>query len=220
MKRDEPKDEWQKIEMQHASLLPATVAQQTFKIVSQKEREQATTLLETVKVTLKEIEGEANKILSPLNLALKQARAQRDKVMQPWENAKTFLKKVIENDIREQERLRLETSRKLEEAAKKEADRLKEKLTSNDEGVRAKAMDTLKTKMEKVVEKMTPLEVASYGVTTVRKVWKAEVVDFSALPDEFKKVDDGKIRLALSNRDAEGNPIAVPGVKFFKEAVV
>lgn len=56
-----------------------------------------------------------------------------------------------------------------------------------------------------------PLE----GVT-MREVWDFEVEDPNAVPREYCVVDPRKIREAMTN----GDPRQIPGVRFFKKAIV
>lgn len=64
---------------------------------------------------------------------------------------------------------------------------------------------------------MPPARLVTPKPTGSVLVWaydESEIV-WDLLPDKFKSVNHAAIRKAMSNRDAEGLPIAVPGVSFF-----
>jgi len=57
-----------------------------------------------------------------------------------------------------------------------------------------------------------PVEAPKLDGTSIRKVWKFEVTDFSALPDEFKKVDEAKLGAVVR---ALKDQCKIPGIRVF-----
>jgi hypothetical protein len=112
----------------------------------------------------------------------------------------------------EQERLRKEA----EEAARKERERLAKLAEKQiDKGQEEKAEETIQKidQVQAFAPVVTPQIVHQKG-ESVRKVMKFEVVDFKALPDEYKLSDDVKIRKVVNALKMDTN---IPGVKVWEE---
>lgn len=145
-------------------------------------------------------------LYSPATVACEKMVATLKKAVGAYDAAERF------KAFQEQERLRKEA----EEAARKERERLAKLAEKQiDKGQEEKAEETIQKidQVQAFVPVVTPQIVQQKGEKK-RMVAKFEVVDFKALPDEYKLSDDVKIRKVVNALKLDTN---IPGVKVWEE---
>ncbi|MBU1308799.1 MAG: hypothetical protein KKE30_04605 [Gammaproteobacteria bacterium] len=166
------------------------------------------------------IEETFNPIVDRCNQAHKQAVQTRGKFLDPIKaiiaridcNVRVYKANIERKALEEQQHLR----KQAEEKAAKEREKLEKKaekaMSTGDE---VKALDLLAKaeEVEVMVPSAAPLFEKANGDTT-RRIWRAEVVDFKALPDEYK-LPDMKTLNAIAR--AKRGALSIPGVKWVCE---
>jgi len=163
---------------------------------------------------LKMIEQKRKSFTAPLNKSLKEINNTFKQIKEPVEDAKRNLSQRL-MDWRAAERQRIaEQQRKAEEEARKRDEKRRKIQESHAE----KGHDTYELEPTKVEE---PIPFEAQDTTKIRKQWDFEIINGSAVPDEYKVIDTAKIRKAIfSARDKEGIPqIEIPGVNIFQKEV-
>lgn len=167
----------------------------------------AVLVLKRLNIGIKAIEEKRKAFVQPLNDHVKDINAFFKEIRQPLEDEKSALNKRNMAYRAEQQRLHLE------EVAKAEAEqRRREKISL------AKGGDGIaKTPVAEIV----PVHQLR-DTTQVRKVWKAEVIDFKALPDEYKIVNTVMLNEAIrrADRNDKNEPqIQINGVRVFCQEI-
>lgn len=104
----------------------------------------------------------------------------------------------------EEERRRLEEQRK----ANEEAEKLQLEINAAAEAVG----EIAQVLVSPVVAEPAKITRTQSGSTSIRSVWTAEVTDFAALPDKYKKVD-----MVSINADVKAGLRNIPGVRIFED---
>ena len=175
----------------------------------QDDSDHANIILRKLAAAYKQIETRFKEILEPQNEAVRQIRRLRDDILTPIDTAKLELTNRLMVWRDEQRRLIAEEQAKAE-AKRREREKLEE----------AYAEDNKRPPgPEPVIADVAPLE--AYDTTKVRNIWDFEVFDKAIVPEEYKDINTGRIRKAMSSaRDDNGNILlAIPGVRFFKKEV-
>lgn len=177
-------------------------------------------LLKKVKGKYKELEGMRTSITKPLNTAKKQVDEFFRGPKEVLKGAETKIKAALVTYDNEQERIRREEQRKIDEQrAAQEAQMKKEAeqaaLAALDAGEVEKAEAILETKDQLVVVAPKAQKASVAGIS-YRTVWRARVVDFTALPDDYKLVNTTALG-KVAREKKEG--AEVPGVEFYSEKV-
>lgn len=174
------------------------------------------------KSALKRIESFRLAIVGPLNDHIKNINGIFKKIMEPFERNDSTIKQKRDVYLREQERLRIEEQRRIDEQHRKEQAALDE--------ARRKEQEKLNKKAEKkgieapilppatVLPPPPKVEVSQtvrtdIGRSTVRKIMKFEVIDLALVPREYLMPDEKKIGAAVRAKLAT----QIPGVKIWEE---
>lgn len=163
-------------------------------IKTPKDMEEAVLMRETLKKIEKTVKADKEKITAPLNAALKEVRSRYVEIESNVAGSLTVVNKKM-SDYQTVEAARADV-----ELAKVAA--------RVGEGRGKLKPETAVQKMSQV-DKPADVVSSTAGSTAFVSVRKFEVVDFAALPDEFKVQNDVKIREAMR----AGTPVA--GVKYF-----
>ena len=146
-------------------------------------------------------------VVNPFKKAVKNAENMIKPFLTPYAEAKTIVKEKLEAyiaKVNEENRKKAEEERKAREAENALRKAEAEKTGSNVELIAPKP-----------VQKVDHSSRTSIGGVHTRKVMDFEVIDWAKLPDDFKLVNEKKLR-----EHAKAG-VAVPGVRFFeKETVV
>lgn len=193
------------------------------KIINQQTYEQAADILKNVKAMAKRLEETRKSITSPIDLAksavMNLFRAPSDVLV----TAEANLKRAMIDYQNEQERIRREQEAKLrreaEEKARKEQERLQaraEKAEANGKAEKAEELREQAEQVQVVAPVLAPTVQKVDGVS-VRKNWKARVVDASLVPRQWLVVDEKKLdQIAKATKGS----MDIPGVEFFAEDVL
>ncbi len=193
-------------------------------IVTDDNAQMASDNLRSIKEQIKEINARRMKMTRPMDEAKKEIMRQARELLQPLEEAKNsleshLLKYQVEKKRKEEEHQRmlieqerqrlLEEQKELEEqAAMNESDLALEDALAVEEEI--KAVDNIEIKATGRVR-------STYSTSTIRYKWTHSLVDFSLVPDEYKKLDDVKIRRVITG---DNGTREIPGLKINKEAVL
>jgi len=162
---------------------------------------------------IKLVEKRVNKYFDP---SIKKAHetwksnlAMKKKQSEPLKRAEKIIKSKTTLYHEEQERIRWEEERKRQEELRKQEEeyRLKEAVETGDESVLDEPIVVPVVKMEDT----TKHEGVSYS-----KKWKARVVDFSKVPDEYKIINQVKINQIAT---ATKGKINIPGIEVYAEKI-
>lgn len=174
-------------------------------IKSDEDAEAATDDLNLIRKLAKSIEALRDKYVRPLNEHVKAINNKFKTLSIPLDQAdKTTEAKILayRNEIRRKAREAEEINRQKEELARKEA-------AFN--GTGEVTIDTTPVIVPEVAKNVRA-ETATAGV---RSNWKAEVVDFAALSDEYKLPDMTTLNAMARSRKGQNPPA---GVKFYDDA--
>src|SRR3990167_6400856 len=165
---------------------------QTIIIKDQLTYEKATFVLKGVKGLQKQVEESYNPIISKALASHREAIAQRDKYLNPLKLVESAIKNRIAGYLADCERKRQAEETRLrliaEEKAAKERERLEaraEKAIEKGQDSKAEALMEKADQVEAFIPSVAPIVQKTAG-QTIRKIWKAKVIDFNKLPNEYK----------------------------------
>lgn len=136
----------------------------------------------------------------PIKTHLDNIKSDFDSIMKPLAEADS----VTRDKILTYNRVQAELRRKQEEAERAAREAAEAEMEAN--GELSKAILTIENKAQPVMEAH-----ANVGNLNTAKVWKFEVEDFAALPDDYKVADMVKIRKVVIAG------VKIPGVKAWQE---
>ena len=176
------------------------------------------------RVKAKEREKLINETFDPIveknRSAWKQALATRDKFLNPVLEVITAIDTNIKAFKREQERITLEAQKKLrretEEKARKEKEELEkraEKWADKGNTEKAEELKEQAQQVEALTPTVAPMFTKMAGDNT-RKTWKAEIVNFSILPEQYKLPNFTMLN-AIARTDK--GKMLIPGIKWICE---
>ena len=193
-------------------------------VITDKNERQASDRYMDITQTIKRINDERLNITRPIDEAKKAVMAQTRRVLEPLEEDRAILKtKLLEYQV-EKRRLEEEHQRLLiaQETAKLEGERaeLEEQAELNQSDL---AMEEAIVKEEQI-EAVANLEVQGTGrvrgevsTTSLSYKWNFSLVDFDKVPDDYKKLDEVKIRKMISGENGTHD---IPGLKITKEPML
>lgn len=177
---------------------------------------------------LKEVKGRGNKLelmRKSLTQPLDQTKAEIMAFFRPYTDLLTRSEAAIKGAIKfyhdEEEKRLVEARRIEEEAAKKREAELKAQHV--EEAEKALEMGDVEgaeyhiTRAETAVVKPIELGTVKAAGVTMKEVYKFEVTDFAALPNEYKIAND-QLLGELARKSKAG--ASVPGVRFYTDKVV
>jgi len=166
----------------------------------------ATADLNIIRKLKRTLEALRKEWLKPLQDATKGINADFATLMAPVNDAdKITAGKMLDFD-NEQKRIRAEqeeVNRLRIEAAEKEA--------ALNDGVITESVDLIK------VSEVLDFVRTDAGNAGMRDNWKWEVTDFSLVPDEYKKVDEGTLTRVVK---ASKGKVPIPGVRVYNEPII
>ena len=197
---------------------------QALEVKTAEDDTRAVTLGLANKSAIKRIEAFRLAIVTPLNDHVKTINGVFKKIMAPFEQNDTVIKAKRDVYIREQERIRAETQRKIDEQYRKEQAALDEARRKEQEKLNRKAerqgVEAPVLPPATVLPPPPKVEVVQtvhtdIGRSTVRKAMKFEVVDPSLVPREYLMPDEKKIGAAVRAKIVT----SIPGVKIWEENI-
>ena len=195
----------------------------TLKIESQLSYEAAADRLKQVKELFKIVEEARKKITKPLDEAKAAVMALFNPVTTRLENSERHIKGLMSTYVNEQEKIRKAEQDKLDREAKekqaKEKDRLERQAKKAEEKGDTTKAETIRERAQEVhIEAPTvaPKVQQAAGVS-MRKDWKARVIDINKVPREYMIVNETALNNVASSTKGS---LSIPGVEFYTVDVV
>lgn len=193
------------------------VEARTLTIKSQEGYDKAGSLLQAIKSRLKSLDTLRKSITKPIDEAKTRVMDLFRTPLSHYEEAETIVKKAVVAYDEEQEKIRkVEEDRLARDAEKKRQEAMAKAEKARAEGKEDKA-DKYEEKAAGIVAPTIASNATRPNGIQYRDQWKAEVVDFSKLPDAYKLPN-----MTMLNKHAQntkGN-VLIAGVKFNKEKIV
>lgn len=211
-------------ELKKTADVPTLVKKADLTIVNQDQYNLAGDVLKEVKSRIKELDDERKKITKPLDDAKKAVMNLFKPPIELLEKAEAKIKGLMLTYSEEQEKKAREEQRKLQEQAEKEAEKQKKaleaKIARAEASGKADKVEQLKEQAENIVVPDVPVispTIETPSGVSYRTKWSAEVIDFKALPDEYKIANQQALdKVAQATKGA----ISIPGVKMKSEKIV
>jgi hypothetical protein len=128
-----------------------------------------------------------------------------------------YLDELTINYEAEQERIAREAQAKAEEAARKEREKAEAKAKELEAQGRPEKAQAMQAKADAVVTPIIAPAIPKVAGQSTQAKWYAEVVNFSALPDDYKMVDQSKLDKVAQ---ATKGQINISGVLFKSRKIV
>ena len=196
---------------------------QTIVVNNQNSYEMASGILRGVKGLIKQVEDSYNPIVSKALSAHREAIAQRDKYLNPLKKIELAVKNRISGYLDECEQKRRAEEIRLQSEAEEKARKEKEKLEARAEKwaekgktEKAEALKEQAEQVEAIVPTVSPIVQKVEGQST-RKVYKARVVDFSILSNDYKIVNQQLLDSIARNTKGQQK---IAGVEYYEEMVL
>lgn len=211
-------------EKKKTSDVPALVNKAELTITTTEGYEAAGAILKEIQDRYRELDKQRKAITGPIDQAKSAVMDLFRTPLTALENAGKKIKRLIKEYSDEQERKAEEERERLRKIAEKEAEAEKKKLEARIERAKASGKEEKAEELEAQKESITPLDVPVItssvpklkGVSS-RENWTAEVIDFKALPDEYKLPNQSALNKVAN---ATKGSIPIPGVKFHKDKIV
>lgn len=188
------------------------------KIVNNETYALAGGMLVEIKGLRKQINASFDPIIEKAHQAHKEAVAQKRKVEAPLAEAESVIKPAMARWDAEQERIRREQERKMQELARKQAEerQLAEAAALEAQG-ETKAADEVIAAPVEVAPVVLQKTVPKVEGVSFREVWKFQIVDAKAIPREYLVPDEVKIGQVVRALKGSAN---IPGVRAYAEKTV
>ena len=192
-------------------------------IYDQIDYEKASTLGKGLRELKKTILSTFDPIVEKTRAAWKESIAQKDKYLNPIEHCIEIVDGKIKNYLALKEKERQEAELKLRQEAEEKARKEKEKLEAraekwNEKGNTEKASDlTEQAEQVEVIVPMVSPNVQKINGQSTRKTWKAKVVDFKALSDDWKLPNMQALDAHGRSTKGQGK---IAGVEFYEEMIL
>jgi len=184
-----------------------TAEADTYTIQSPQDVAVATEFLVKVKGRAKRIEELRLFFVKPLNDQVKAINDRFKASLKPLEDVEAKVKRLIGNYTLEQDRIRREKERELQEAHAKE-------MAKQEKEADKAGTDFVPTVAPSIV-RSTPTIKTESGKTTTIKVWKFEIVDAAKVPREYLEVNESLVRKAVQAGARE-----IAGVRIYEDVQV
>jgi hypothetical protein len=210
----EPTGQIMTVEAVRQEIAPIVEQAKSLEILTAEHFEDASRFLKSVKTAQKV----ASEFFAPMKKkahdAWKAIKAKENETLAPLSEAEAMLKRKMLSYNREQEAIRREEQRKLQAKAdadaRKERERLEKLAASRKTPEKQEEYREAAAAIVAPVVEVAPVVPKVKG-QTIRKTWKAEVVDVALVPREYMVVNQKALdAIARSTKGA----ITIPGVKF------
>lgn len=200
-----------------------TVYAKSLSITSQSEYENAAMALTTIKNRIKAVKDYWADPKAKAAAAHKEICAKEKEMLAALMQSETIVKRAMQVFVDAEERKRREAEEAERRRREAEAEKLLEQAIQAEESGNAAAAD-INMAMAQIVEE-SPINVApsvkAQGVS-VRKIWKARVIDEEKVPVRFngellRPVDTALLHAMARETKA---PSTIPGVEFYEETLI
>jgi hypothetical protein len=186
-------------------------------IVTAEQYEAGAAELQAIKGKWKEIDEARKELKRPIDEAAKRIQSFFAKPLDFLAQAESIIKGKLVAYQNEQDRLRREEQRKAEEAARKERERLEARAAKAAADGRGDKAEQLAEKAATVVAPVIQREAPKVAGIKTREVWLFEVTDPAAVPNEYKVVDESRVRRVVQ---ALKGDTSIAGVRVWKENAI
>ena len=189
---------------------------QSLTVTTQPEYETASAILSDIKARAKVIESQRVALKKPIDEAARAIQAFFKDPLEALSGAESVIKGKLVSFIDEQRRREREAQAKLDEAARKERQKLEERAAKAEATGKAEKAEALQEQAAAVVAQIVSIPVKAEGVSS-QTVWSFEVTDPSLVPDQYKLIDEVKIRGVVRALKSDAK---IPGVRVFEKTVI
>ena len=192
---------------------------QTFKVIDQEDYSTAGNYLRDIKGATKQLNDLRKSMTAPLDESKKRIMEFFRKPLDILSKAEGALKCGMLTYQQEQERKRREEEARLQEKARKEAERLAARAEKAEANGNIEKAETLRQEAQEK-EMLTPVVASPVekvaGIST-KKVWKFEIVNEDLIPREYMIADEARIGKVVR---ATAGTLTIPGVRIYAEDVL
>lgn len=183
------------------------------------EAEKASEVLSLVVDSRKRIEDWFKPLVDSAHRAHKALTTRRSEILAKFAEPELLIRGKLSAYQREQDRIRREAEAAAAAAARKAAEeaQLQQALAAEQSGDAEQAERILDAEPVPIVQPVELPEPAKLSGVSFVPVWKFEVTDFVALPNEYKAVDSAKLGKVVK---ALGSATNIPGVRVWPEQSV
>jgi len=176
----------------------------------------AANILLTIKEIRKKIEATFKPIKQKMDAAKKEVLDQEKAADRPLIEAEMYIKPLISGYLLEQERIRKEEERRLQEQARKEEEerQLQEAILAEQSGHKDEAEAIMEAPVQ-APPVVVPKAVPKVEGISMRENWKFRITNEKAIPREFLKVDEQKIGAYVRAMKSAAN---IAGVEIYNES--
>lgn len=193
-----------------------------FKIVDTQTREEANLTLSAISSMQKKLEERRVAITKPILEEKSDIDGKFKLIKQPLATIESALRQEVLRDVNEQNRIAEEERKKAEELARAEKEKVQQTFGGNSNPLLKAIVEQEKEKIDAKVSESVPETVSQIktvaGTNSVRSVIKFEILDATKVPDEYKTIDESKIRNAITRK--EDRVTEIPGVRIFEESAL
>lgn len=193
-------------------------------IESDQDYENAGKILVEIKTRIKAVTDYWSPLKKSASEAHKALCAREKEMLKPLTSAESIIKGTMISYQREAEKKRLQEAEEIRRKQQEETDRLlADAVRAQEDGDDLSAQINLQ--MAQMVNEMAPVSVATApkaAGTSVKKVWKARVLNPEAVPAYVNGMEIRQIDMAALNRIAKmsNGKMTIPGVEFYEDAVM
>lgn len=172
-------------------------------VTTAEDAEKMTDLVKYAKQQKTKSEEARKALVKPLNDHVKFINNEFKTAQEPLTEVERIGRDKLNAFQREQDRIAREESER--RRREEEEQRLKEAEEAQAAGDEEKVEETLSRDLPEEKPKTTPTR-GNFGSSSTRRVWKHKLVDLSKVPDEYKMLDERKVKDAIRNgaRDISG----------------
>lgn len=186
---------------------------------------EANNLLKGIKELLRQVDAEFDPGIQEAFAHHRTLVDQKRKWQDPLDQAEKALKPKIAGYLMEQDRLAQEAARREREAqdkmrhvADKASDEAYDKIKAGDLDEADEVVAGAEAKIESIqAARPAPVVKAVATGTSLRQIWRWEIVDAALIPREYLKVDEQALNTIARGLKYQAK---VPGVRFYAEATV
>lgn len=173
-------------------------------------------IIKTIKTRYAELEEKRKELTKPLDAVKKQLMDLFKTPLETLNKAETILREKCKAYELEQEKIRKENELRIRIMIEKEKEKIEEQIEKAKEKGNFAKVDYLTEKANNLIAPVFVSNVDKVtGVSNLIDYWYARVIDFKALPDEYKLADHRKLD-AIAKATKGTQPIA--GVVYYKES--
>jgi len=175
--------------------------------------------LKQIKSIFNALDTKRKKATMPIDNAKKEIMNWFRRPLERLETAESKRKRAMLTYQQEQERKRREEEARLQEKARKEAERLAARAEKAEANGNIEKAETLRQEAQEK-EMLTPVVASPVekvaGIST-KKVWKFEIVNEDLIPREYMIADEARIGKVVR---ATAGTLTIPGVRIYAEDVL